>query len=168
MVGFFAFRRRFPGTRLNAASSLQWRISCTAICIRDIIVVTYCPSAKVEHEVLALLATVIVASLDWLWLVWSRSQLGGIVQHGAMTINAVLILVAATLVLRHPLTRRMQPHRRSALRLLMLASGAWFFRVGLMFWIAVNGGPVGFDPATLHGNKAGIGMATIAMRLPNL
>ncbi|WP_208281768.1 hypothetical protein [Massilia oculi] len=117
---------------------------------------------------LALLATVIVASLDWLWLVWNRSQLGGIVQHGAMTINAVLILVAATLVLRHPLTRRMQPHRRSALRLLMLASGAWFFRVGLMFWIAVNGGPVGFDPATLYGNKAGIGMATIAMRLPNL
>lgn len=78
------------------------------------------------------LATVIVASLNGLWLVWNRSQLGGIVQHGAMTINAVLILVAATLVLRHALARRMEPHRRWALRLFMLASGVWFFRVGLM------------------------------------
>jgi len=97
------------------------------------------------------LATVTVASLTGLWMVWNRSQLGGIVQHSAMTINAVLILVAATLVLRHALARRMEAHRRWALRLFMLASGVWFFRVGLMFWIAVNGGPVGFDPTTFRG-----------------
>lgn len=97
------------------------------------------------------LLTVTVASLSGLWLVWNRSQLGGLVQHIAMTINAVLILVAATLVLRHALARRMEAHRRWALRLFMLASGVWFFRVGLMFWIAINGGPVGFDPATFRG-----------------
>lgn len=97
------------------------------------------------------LATVAVASLTGLWMVWNRSQLGGIVQHGAMTINAVLILVTAALVLRHALARRMEAHRRWALRLFMLASGVWFFRVGLMFWIAVNGGPAGFDPVTFRG-----------------
>ena len=33
----------------------------------------------------------------------------------------------------------------------MVVSGVWFFRVGLMFWIAVNRGPVGFDPRTFQG-----------------
>jgi hypothetical protein len=33
----------------------------------------------------------------------------------------------------------------------MVVNGVWFFRVGLMFWIAVNQGPVGFDPKTFTG-----------------
>lgn len=97
------------------------------------------------------LVTVVVASLAGLWMVWSRSQVGGLAQHIGMTVNAVIILVTAALVLRHAMARQFAAHRRWALRLFMVASGVWFFRVGLMFWIAVNGGPVGFDPSTFRG-----------------
>ena len=64
---------------------------------------------------------------------------------------AILMMLAAVFALRHAMARRLVAHRRWALRLFLLASGVWFFRVGLMFWIAVNGGPVGFDPATFQG-----------------
>jgi hypothetical protein len=97
------------------------------------------------------LLTVVVASITGLWLVWSRSQVGGVLQHVALSINAVLIVLAAALALRHALARQLAAHRRWALRLFLLVSGVWFFRVGLMFWIAVNGGPVGFDPETFRG-----------------
>ena len=33
----------------------------------------------------------------------------------------------------------------------MVVNGVWFFRVGLMLWLLVNGGPVGFNPATFTG-----------------
>ena len=37
------------------------------------------------------------------------------------------------------------------MRLFLAVSASWFFRVMLMFWIAINGGPVGFDPKTFVG-----------------
>jgi hypothetical protein len=40
---------------------------------------------------------------------------------------------------------------RARLRLFLAVSGVWFFRVGLMFWIVANQGPVGFDPKTFTG-----------------
>ena len=60
-------------------------------------------------------------------------------------------MVFATLALRYALARDFKTHRRWALRLFMVVNGVWFFRVGLMFWIAVNQGPVGFDPKTFRG-----------------
>ena len=33
----------------------------------------------------------------------------------------------------------------------MPQGGGWFFRVGLMFWIVANHGPVGVDPKTFTG-----------------
>jgi tetratricopeptide (TPR) repeat protein len=42
-------------------------------------------------------------------------------------------------------------HRRWALRLFIVASAVWFFRIALMLWLAVNGGPAGFDAATFTG-----------------
>jgi len=32
-----------------------------------------------------------------------------------------------------------------------VASGVWFFRVGLMLWVLLNKGPAGFDPKTFQG-----------------
>jgi tetratricopeptide (TPR) repeat protein len=49
------------------------------------------------------------------------------------------------------MARDFKAHRRWALRLFLVVSGVWFFRVGLMFWLFVNKGPVGFDPATFQG-----------------
>lgn len=97
------------------------------------------------------LLTAVVASLSGLWMVWARTEIGSLIQHIGTSINGLLVLVAAALVLRHAMGRRMAAHRRWALRLFMIVNGVWFFRVGLMFWVAVNGGPVGFDPATFRG-----------------
>ncbi|MDP9109390.1 MAG: hypothetical protein M3N23_10025, partial [Pseudomonadota bacterium] len=51
----------------------------------------------------------------------------------------------------HARAGRIAVHRRWAMRLFLVVSGVWFFRVGLMFWIVVNQGPTGFDPNTFTG-----------------
>ena len=95
--------------------------------------------------------TVVVASITGLFAVWTRSASGSFLQHLTISINAVLILLAAWFALRHALARRLAEHRRWALRLILVVSGSWFFRVILMFWVAANGGPAGFDPVTFEG-----------------
>lgn len=95
--------------------------------------------------------TVVVASITGLFVVWTRSANGSFLQHLTISINAVLILIAAWFALRHAMARQLAEHRRWALRLFLVVSGSWFFRVILMFWIAVNGRPVGFDSTTFQG-----------------
>lgn len=97
------------------------------------------------------LVTVVVASLTGLYAVWTRSANGSLWQQLTISINAVLILLMAWMTVREALARRLAEHRRWALRLFLVVSGSWFFRVMLMFWIAANGGPAGFDPKTFTG-----------------
>lgn len=97
------------------------------------------------------LATAVLASIAGLFLVWARNPSGSFLQHVAISVNAVLIIFAAWLTVRYAVARQLAAHRRWALRLFLLVSGSWFFRVGVMFWIAINGGPVGFDPKTFLG-----------------
>jgi hypothetical protein len=92
-----------------------------------------------------------VASVGGLIMVWTRKTGGDLPQDLAISINALLILGFAGMALRHALARRFDVHRRWALRLFLAVSGVWFFRIGLMFWIVVNQGPVGFDPKTFTG-----------------
>ena len=94
--------------------------------------------------------TVVVASLSGLYLNATRHA-DNPVQHMGIDLNALLILGAAFVAVRHAIGGRMAEHRRWALRLFLLVSGSWFFRVGLMFWVAANGGPVGFDPVAFRG-----------------
>lgn len=96
-------------------------------------------------------ASAFVMSLGGLIMVWTRGSVGGMPQAVAITINALLIMGCAIMTLRHALARRFDVHRQWALRLFLVVSGVWFFRIGLMFWIAVNQGPVGFDPHTFRG-----------------
>ena len=42
-------------------------------------------------------------------------------------------------------------HRRWAMRLFLVMSGVWFFRVGLMLWLLIHQAPVGFDGETFTG-----------------
>lgn len=95
--------------------------------------------------------TVITGSLTGLYLLWTRPHGDGVLQHMGISINALLIVVAAAVSVWHAMAGRLADHRRWALRLFLLVSGSWFFRVELMFWIAANGGPVGFDPKTFTG-----------------
>lgn len=84
-------------------------------------------------------------------MVWSGTHVGDLSQQFAISINAILIMLCAVMVVRHAMARRFVLHRRWAMRLFLVVSGVWFFRIGLTFWILVNQGPVGFDPDTFTG-----------------
>jgi uncharacterized membrane protein len=99
------------------------------------------------------LLTVVLVSSSALYLVWVRNErvAGDLLQHLGISLDASLILICGALALRAALARRFALHRRWAVRLYLVVSGVWFFRVGLMFWLVVNRGPVGFDPKTFQG-----------------
>jgi len=97
------------------------------------------------------LLSAMLMSVGGLVMIWTRGGAGDLSQHIAITLNALLIMGFAGMTVRHAIARRFDLHRRWALRLFLAVSGVWFFRVGLMFWIAVNQGPVGFDPKTFQG-----------------
>ena len=91
-------------------------------------------------------------ALGGLWLVWVRGGVvGDVGQHLAISINAFLILGCGAKAWQAARTRRHADHRRWALRLFVAASGVWFFRVGLMAWLVLHRGPVGFDASTFQG-----------------
>jgi len=95
---------------------------------------------------------VVLTSIAGLYMIWGRPRSAGhLVQHLGISLDAVLIVVFAALALRYALARKLKTHSEWALRLFMVVNGVWFFRVGLMFWIAVNGGPAGFNPKTFTG-----------------
>ena len=96
--------------------------------------------------------TAFTISVTALYLVWIRGGIfGNVVQHFGISLNAVLIMFCAAMALRYALARKFSVHRRWALRLFLVVSGAWFIRVGSMFWIILNKSPAGFDPETFQG-----------------
>ncbi len=87
-----------------------------------------------------------------LYLIWIRGgSVGDVIQHVGISFDAVLIMFCAAMALRSALARNFGVHRRWALRLFLVVSGVWFFRVGLMFWLIVHQGPAGFNPKTFQG-----------------
>lgn len=97
------------------------------------------------------LGSALLMSLGGLYMVWTRNTGGDVLQHLSTSINALLIIGFGVMAVREAMARRLDHHRRWALRFFLAVSGVWFFRVGLMFWIVVNQGPVGFDPQTFRG-----------------
>ncbi|MDX2336336.1 DUF2306 domain-containing protein [Brevundimonas vesicularis] len=89
------------------------------------------------------IVTAILISLAGLYMVWTRGTAGGDAMRVGISINGVLILVAAVMAWRHAAARRIDRHRRWAMATFILVSGVWFFRVGLLAWIMINQGPVG-------------------------
>lgn len=87
--------------------------------------------------------TAIVISLTGIYMVWTRGTAGGAAMRVGISINGLLILIAAATAWRLARARRVAAHRRWALRSFILVSGVWFFRVGMMCWILLNQGPVG-------------------------
>ena len=90
-------------------------------------------------------------SIAALYMMWVRGTVGDLSQHLASSLNAVLILICAAMALRYALARDFKTHRRWALRLFLVVSGVWFFRVGLMLSFLIFKGPFGFDPNTFVG-----------------
>lgn len=93
----------------------------------------------------------VAAALGGTYLIWVRGAVGDTSQHLATTLNAILIICFAVMALRHARARDFVTHRRWALRLFLVMSGVWFFRVGLMLWLLIHRAPVGFDGKTFTG-----------------
>lgn len=84
-------------------------------------------------------------------MVWTRGAVGDRVQHVSISIQTVYIVIFALLAWRQARVRQFGSHRKWALRLFMVVSGVWFFRIGLMCWLVIHGRPAGFDPQTFSG-----------------
>jgi hypothetical protein len=93
----------------------------------------------------------ITLALSGVALVAAGQSPGDPMQTAGTMLNVLLILAFAGMAWREALARRFERHRRWALRLLLVVAGVWFFRIGLMGWIVLNKGPVGFDPHTFRG-----------------
>jgi uncharacterized membrane protein len=93
----------------------------------------------------------VVMSLTGLFMVWTRGEPARLGQHLGISLNALLILAFAALALRAARGRRIDRHRRWALRLYFAVLGVWFFRLGLTLWLLIHRAPVGFDSATFSG-----------------
>lgn len=92
-----------------------------------------------------------IGGLSGFYMIWAHEESSGAVNRLAMSLEAILIVLAGVLVWRFAVKRKMKQHEAWAVRLFLVASGVWFFRVFLMGWLVVWGAPVGFDPETFTG-----------------
>lgn len=91
-------------------------------------------------------------SLAGFYMTWIRGgAVGDISQHIGISLDGVLIMLFAIFAWRYAMLRDFKKHSQWAFRLFLVMNGVWFFRVGLMFWLIINGGPVGFDPESFTG-----------------
>ncbi|WP_194776836.1 DUF2306 domain-containing protein [Pararhodonellum marinum] len=92
-----------------------------------------------------------VISMAGFYLTWVRGSVGGIEGAIFISINGLIIMTCAFFAIRYALAKKFDIHYRWALRLFLAMSGVYFFRVGMMFWLAIHQAPVGFDPETFRG-----------------
>lgn len=97
------------------------------------------------------LITSVIISLTGLIMIWTKGGASGISGDITITINALLIFAFAAMTIRTAMARKFEAHRQWAIRFFLVVNGVWFFRIGLMLWLVINGGPVGFDPETFRG-----------------
>jgi len=93
--------------------------------------------------------TVITTSIAALYMIWTRGTAVKLLDV-TNSLDALLIIIFAALALRYALARDFDTHRRWALRLVMVVSAVWFYRVGLMGWTFLTGG-IGIDFKTFSG-----------------
>lgn len=98
------------------------------------------------------LSAMVLTSLAGLYLVWVRGgTIGDISMHLGITLNALFILAFSWMALRTALKGRFEAHRHWTLRLYLVGTAVWFFRITFSLWLLIHGRPVGFDPATFTG-----------------
>ena len=89
------------------------------------------------------LLTAVLMALGGLWLIWVRGTYLTLYGAAGSTLLAVLIVICAGQTLRYALARKIDTHRRWALRTFLVVNGVWFQRIGYMAWTILNQGPVG-------------------------
>ena len=93
----------------------------------------------------------VVLALGGVVMILTRGAVGGIWQQLGTSVNGLAILICAMLAWQYARRGNLVQHRRWALRLFLCVSGVFFFRIGLMAWLAAFQAPVGFDPKTFSG-----------------
>lgn len=97
------------------------------------------------------LLTAIITSITGIYMILARGTVGDTIQHLMTTFNGLLILLFAYFTFDTAIRKDFAEHRKWAMRLFIVVSGVWTFRVMLMFWLTINGGPVGIDMETFTG-----------------
>jgi predicted membrane protein DUF2306 len=93
----------------------------------------------------------VTLSAAGMYMTWVRGSVGDLPQRLGSTLNVILIWLFAAFALRYALAREFKTHRRWALRLFLVVSGSFFYRIGFFLALAINKGPFGFDPTTFTG-----------------
>jgi len=93
----------------------------------------------------------VALSAAGVYMHWVRGSVGDISQKLGGTLDAVLIWGFAAMALRYALGRDFKTHRRWALRLFIVVSASWFYRIGFFLSFLVFKGPFGFNPVTFTG-----------------
>jgi uncharacterized membrane protein len=97
------------------------------------------------------LTTAVLTSVTGIFMILTRGTVGDGIQHLLTTFNGLLILLFAYFTVDMAMRKNFAEHRQWAMRLFVVVSGVWTFRVMLMFWLTINGGPVGIDFETFTG-----------------
>ena len=95
--------------------------------------------------------TAVMLSIAGLYMTWIRGSVGDLSQHLGSTLNSLLIWLCAAAALRYAMARNFRAHRRWALRLFLVASAAWFYRLTFFLLLFIFKGPIGFNPQTFTG-----------------
>ena len=83
------------------------------------------------------LTVAVLITLGAFYLVWVREHIS-LINAVAISGSGVLILYFAFQTVRHAMARRIDAHHRWALRLFIVASAVWFFRVAFGLWLFVT------------------------------
>jgi hypothetical protein len=86
------------------------------------------------------IAIAFVTSLAALYMIWTRETFGGtLINDISVSLDAALIMIFASMALRYAMARRINVHRRWALRTFIAVSGVWFTRLIYAILDAVPG-----------------------------
>ena len=86
------------------------------------------------------LTVALLTSSGALILTYLRPHFGSLALLVVNTADGVLIIAFGCLALRAALQRRFDDHRRWALRMFIVVSGVWFFRLGYGFYFFITAG----------------------------
>ncbi len=95
--------------------------------------------------------TAIFTSLAGLFMIATRETSGGGLQRLGISLDAALIFIFSILAWRFAIIRKLEQHKRWVIRLFIVVSAVWFFRIGIMAWVIIHKAPVGFDPESFTG-----------------
>ncbi len=96
-------------------------------------------------------ACAVICSLAGQYLIQTRDIPGNFTMDLGTIIAGVLVLIFSYKAVSAARAKQFMAHRQWALRLFIAANAVWFFRIGLMLWLAINQGPVGIDMETFTG-----------------